>query len=205
MLTILVFLGLVMTLIPVSDAIRQSGLVFLVFAFVAVSIIVALQRRHPAALGLTHLILGRLPESVRVRADAALHSFIEGLQGIGEGTVLIRILAYSVYLWMVIASVFAIGFVACGLPVPLVTGGLTLVTIVAGAVSAPSAPGFIGTFQAGCILALSFFAVDRADAVPYAFVVWAAQWLTQIVLGVVFLLRENISFRDIRAAEEPAP
>jgi uncharacterized protein (TIRG00374 family) len=205
MLTILVFLGLVMMLVPVSDAIRQSGLAFLAFAFLAVSVIVALQRRHPAALALTRWTLGRLPENVRLRADAALQSFIDGLQGIGEGTVLLRILAYSLYLWVVIASVFAIGFVACELPVPLLTGGLALVTIVAGAVSAPSAPGFIGTFQAGCILALSFFGVDRADAVPYAFVVWAAQWLTQIVLGVVFLLRENISFRDVRAAEEPAP
>lgn len=205
MLTILVFLGLVMLLVPVSDAIQQSGLVFLAFAFIAVSIIVALQRRHPAALGLTRWTLGRLPESVRLRADAALQSFIDGLQGIGDGTVLLRILGYSLYLWVVIASVFAVGLVACGLPVPLATGGLTLVTIVAGAVSAPSAPGFIGTFQAGCILALGLFGVDRADAVPYAFVVWAAQWLTQIVLGVVFLLRENISFRDVRAAEEPAP
>jgi len=34
--------------------------------------------------------------------------------------------------------------------------------------------------------------------------VWLAQWLSQIVLGVVFLLRENISFRDIRASEEGA-
>jgi glycosyltransferase 2 family protein len=205
MLTILVFLGLVMTLVPVSDAIRQSGLAFLVFAVVAVSIIVALQRRHPAALALTRWTIAKLPETVRVRADAALHSFIDGLQGIGEGSVLLRILAYSVYLWMVIAGVFAVGFVACDLPIPLFTGGIALVTIVAGAVSAPSAPGFIGTFQAGCILALSFFGVGRAEAVPYAFVVWAAQWLTQIVLGVVFLLRENISFRDVRAAEDPAP
>jgi uncharacterized membrane protein YbhN (UPF0104 family) len=69
-------------------------------------------------------------------------------------------------------------------------------------VSAPSAPGFIGTFQAGCILALGLFGVSRADAVPYAFVVWGAHWLTQIVLGVVFLFRENVSFRDIRAVEE---
>ena len=35
-----------------------------------------------------------------------------------------------------------------------------------------------------------------------AFVVWAVQWLVQIALGVVFLLRENVSFRDIQHAEE---
>lgn len=205
MLTILLFLGMVMYLTPVSDTIQRSGLVFLALAIVAVTVVVALQRQHPAAIGLTRWVLARLPSRVRERADAALHSFIGGLQGIGDGPVLIKIFAYSIYLWMVIASVFAIGFIACDLPVPTISGALALVTVVAGAVSAPSAPGFIGTFQAGCIVALGLFGVSRADAVPYAFVVWAAQWLTQIVLGVVFLLRENVSFRDVRAAEETAP
>lgn len=205
MLTILVFLGLVMCLVPVSNTIRQSGIVFVVFAVIAVGIIVALQRRHPLALGLVRWILARMPPAIRDRAETALQSFIGGLQGIGDGSVLLRILGYSVFLWIVIASIFGIGFLACGLDVPLVSGALALVTVVAGAVSAPSAPGFIGTFQAGCMLALSLFGVSRADAIPYAFVVWGAQWLTQIVLGVVFLLRENISFGDVRAAEETAP
>lgn len=204
MLTILVFLGLVMGFVPVSDTIRQSGLVFLALAVIAVTAIVTLQRQHPMAIGLTRWILGRMPATIRHRADEALQSFIEGLQGIGAGGGIIRILAYSIFLWTVIATVFGIGFLACDLPVPPVSGALALVTVVAGAVSAPSAPGFIGTFQAGCILALGLFGVSRADAVPYAFVVWAAQWLTQVVLGVVFLLRENISFQDVRAAEEPS-
>jgi uncharacterized protein (TIRG00374 family) len=205
MLTILVFLGLVMCLVPVSNTIRQSGIVFLVFAVIAVGSIVALQRRHRLALAAVHWILARMPPTVRDRAGTALQSFIGGLQGIGKGSVLLSILGYSLYLWVVIASVFGLGFLACGLEVPFFSGGLALVTVVAGAVSAPSAPGFIGTFQAGCILALSLFGISRADAIPYAFVVWGAQWLTQIVLGVVFLLRENISFGDVRAAEETAP
>jgi uncharacterized protein (TIRG00374 family) len=202
MLTILVFLGLVMTLVPVSDAIRRSGIVFLVFAIVAVSTVIALQRRQRFAIGIAEWAVQRLPAAIGGRAEHALHSFIDGLQGIGDARTMLGILGYSFYLWSVIASIFALGFIACDLPVPLVTGGLTLVTIVAGAVSAPSAPGFIGTFQAGAILALGLFGIDRADAVPYSFVVWAAQWFGQIVLGVVFLLRENISFRDVASVED---
>lgn len=204
LLTILLFLGLVMCLVPVSDTIRQSGIVFLALAVIAVTAVMTLQRQHPLALGFARWALARMPTGIRERAEAALQSFIGGLQGIGEGSVLVRIFAYSIYLWAVIAAVFGVGFLACDLPVPAVSGSLALVTVVAGAVSAPSAPGFIGTFQAGCILALGLFGVSRADAVPYAFVVWGAQWLTQIVLGVVFVLRENISFRDVRAAEEPS-
>lgn len=205
MLTILVFLGLVMCLVPVSSTIRQSGVVFLVFAVLAVGMVASLQRRHPLALGILQWILDRMPTAIRERAEAALHSFIGGLQGIGTGVTLVRILGYSLFLWIVIASVFGIGFLACGLDVPRVSGALALVTVVAGAVSAPSAPGFIGTFQAGCIVALGLFGISRADAIPYAFVIWAAQWLTQVILGVVFLLRENIRFGDVRVVEEPAP
>jgi glycosyltransferase 2 family protein len=202
MVTILGFLGTIVLLVPVSETIRRSGVAFLAIAVAAVTLVIALQRRHPRALRLMSGAFGLLPAPMRGRADAAMHGFIDGLQGIGGGGALLRIALYSLYLWLVIASVFAIGFIACGLPVPLVTGGLALVTVVAGAVSAPSAPGFIGTFQAGCILALTIFGIDRADAIPYSFVVWATQWLAQIVLGVVFLLRENVSFRDIQASEE---
>jgi glycosyltransferase 2 family protein len=202
MVTILLFLGTVVLLVPVSDTIRRSGIAFLAFAILAISLIVALQRRHAIALRIISGGLALLPATVRARAEKALHGFIDGLQGIGGGGALVRIMCYSLYLWCVIATVFGIGFIACGLPVPFVSGALTLVTVVAGAVSAPSAPGFIGTFQAGCIVALALFGIDRADAVPYSFVVWAVQWLAQIVLGIVFLLRENVSFRDIQATEE---
>jgi glycosyltransferase 2 family protein len=205
MLTILVFLGLVMCLVPVSSTIRQSGIAFVGLAVVVVAMVLALQRRHPAALGFVRGVVSLMPTRVRDRAEEWLESFIGGLQGIGDGPVLWRILAYSVFLWIVIASVFGIGFVACNLDVPVVSGALALVTVVAGAVSAPSAPGFIGTFQAGCVVALGLFGVSHAAAIPYAFVVWGAQWLTQVVLGVVFLLRENVSFGDVRAAKEPTP
>jgi len=201
MLTILLFLAIVVATVPVSDTIRRSGLAFVALAAVAIVLVLALQRRHPLALGLVNGILSRLPAAVRERAEPALHGFIEGLQSIGGGGNLLRIAAYSIYLWLVIASVFGLGFLACGLPVPTVIGALTLVTVVAGAVSAPSAPGFIGTFQAGAVLALALFDVSRADAIPYSFVVWAVQWLTQIILGVVFVLRENISFREIQSVE----
>ncbi len=204
MVTILVLLGSVMLVVPVSDAVRHSGIAFLGLAITAMSLVLALQRRHPLALRMVSAGFRLLPAQLRERADAALHGFIDGLQALGRGAALLGIAFLSLWVWIVIASVYGVGLVACGLPVPPVSGALALVTIVAGAVSAPSAPGFIGTFQAGCLVALALFGVDRAEAIPYSIVVWAAQWLSQIVLGLVFLLRENISFRDIRASEEGA-
>ncbi len=211
MVTILGFLGVVIMLVPVSDAIRRGGMVFVVFALATVPLVLALQRRHPLAMRLVGGMIDLVPASFRDRVRHALDGFIDGLQSIGGAGAFARIALYSVYLWVAIAGVFALGFIACGLPVPPLTGALTLVTVVAGAVSAPSAPGFIGTFQFGCVTALALFGIGEADATPFAIVVWAVQWLTQIVLGVVFLLRENISLRDVQAVEgntvpaEPRP
>lgn len=201
MLTILAFLGVVIAAVPVSDVIRRSGLAFVIVAVVAIVLVLALQRRHSAALGLVEAVLRRLPTAVRERAEPAMQDFIGGLQSVRGGEGFWKIGLYSLYLWLIIASVFGLGFLACGLPVPSVVGSLAMVAVVAGAVSAPSAPGFIGTFQAGCVLALALFGVGRADAIPYAFVIWAVQWLTQVIFGVVFVLRENVSFHEIQSVE----
>lgn len=201
MVTILIFLGVVIALVPISPNIRRGGLAFVVLAATAIPLVVALQRRHPLALRFMGYVFSLLPERLRSSADAGLNGFIDGLQGIQGGMALLRIALYSLYLWTAIASVFAIGFIACGLPVPLVSGSLAMVTVVAGAVSAPSTPGFMGTFQLGCVAALTLFGITKAEAMPYAIVVWAVQWLTQVVLGVVFVLHENVSWREIQAAE----
>ena len=39
--------------------------------------------------------------------------------------------AWSIFLWLVIAAVYGIGFIACGLPVPFGIGAIALVTVVA--------------------------------------------------------------------------
>lgn len=202
MLTILVFLAVVIAVVPVPASIRRGGFVLVISAGLAVTLVLMLQRRHPLALRITRATMALLPRGLRARAESALHDFIEGLQGLGDGSGF-RLAAYSLYLWTVIASVFGVGLLACELHgVPLVRGSLAIVTGVAVAVSAPSAPGFIGTFQVGCVLALGLFGVAEPDAIPYAFVTWAVQWLTQIALGVVFLMRENVSFRDLQHVEE---
>jgi uncharacterized protein (TIRG00374 family) len=102
MLTILLLLGLVMCLVPVSSTIRQSGIAFLVLAIVAVAMVVALQRRNPTASDSFAGCLARMPAKVRDRADAALTASSKGCRASGR-RVLLRILGYSVFVWTVIA------------------------------------------------------------------------------------------------------
>ena len=126
------------------------------------------------------------------------HEFLDGIAPIANPSVLLRALAWSLWIWLVIAVSFALGFEAVGLGIPFLRGGITVSTIVALAVAFPSAPGFVGTFEFGCRLALHDVLGAPADlATGYALLVHATQFLTQVVMGVVFLAREGLRLGDL--------
>ena len=71
--------------------------------------------------------------------------------------------------------------------------------IVAAFVFLPQAPGFVGTWQAGCVLALDLFGVPKDLAVGYSLLTWIVQMAVNVGVGGIFLAREDLSVRQLRA------
>jgi uncharacterized membrane protein YbhN (UPF0104 family) len=67
-------------------------------------------------------------------------------------------------------------------------------------VSLPSAPGFIGVFHAAAAVALGMFGVARAEAVGYALILHAAQFVPITLIGWAFLLREHVTLAEVARA-----
>jgi len=65
--------------------------------------------------------------------------------------------------------------------------------IVAVAVFVPQAPGFIGTWQYGCVLALEMFKVPHDAAVGYSILTWIVQMAVNVGTAGFFLAREDLS------------
>ena len=72
--------------------------------------------------------------------------------------------------------------------------------IIALAVAAPSAPGFIGVYQTACIAAFALFGVNKEIAVAYAIITHAFQYIIFVVYGMVVLVQSDLRLRDIRRA-----
>lgn len=126
------------------------------------------------------------------------HEFVDGMAAIADPATLFRTVVWSLYIWLVIALGFALGFRALGLDVPFLGAGITVTTVVALAVSVPSAPAFVGQFEWGCKVALEqIHGVAGSAAVSYSLLMHAAQFVTQILIGAVFLVREGLSLGDI--------
>ena len=64
-------------------------------------------------------------------------------------------------------------------------------------------PGFVGSVQAGVFVALhTIMGEDPAVAGAFGMVVWAWGLTIQILMGLYFLFRENISWRTLLKIEK---
>ena len=103
---------------------------------------------------------------------------------------------------LVIAGLYVLGFAAFHFSVPMLTGALVLTAVVAIAVSVPSAPGFIGAYQLGCVLGLAIFAIPESEALAYSIVLHITQFVAVIGAGLYSLWTEGISMREVEAVEQ---
>ncbi len=62
----------------------------------------------------------------------------------------------------------------------------------------PATPSNIGVFQAACVAVLSAYHVGHADAFAYGIILQAVEIATAFALGMPALVREGMSWRDLR-------
>jgi hypothetical protein len=210
MLSVLVCLIAVLLLHRVPGELRRAAFVLTGVAAVGLVVLVAMQRNRPRAEAVIAWFTSWLPASVDGRARQLAHSFLSCLDGLADLPTIARVVGYSAYLWGVIALTFLFSFLALHIDVPLAVGSLTMLVTVAAAVSLPQAPGAPGTWQFGCVVPLErIFHVPHDAAVGYSLVTWALQMALNVIVGVIFLLREDLSVgqllrlapRDTPAAE----
>ena len=105
-------------------------------------------------------------------------------------------------MWAVIACTFGLGLLALDLQVPLAAASVSLMIVVAAFVSLPQAPGFVGTWQAGCVFALAFYGVSKDQAIGYSLVTHVTQVVVNVALGVLCLLADHLGLRELVALAE---
>jgi phosphatidyl-myo-inositol alpha-mannosyltransferase len=62
----------------------------------------------------------------------------------------------------------------------------------------PATPSNLGVFQAACVAVLGAYGVGAADALAYGIILQAVEIATAVVMGAPALVKEGISWRDVR-------
>jgi uncharacterized protein (TIRG00374 family) len=127
--------------------------------------------------------------------------FLDGLGAIKDTRALMLVIAWSFAIWLSMALWYQAALWACG-QYPSLWVGMKLNVIIALAVAAPSAPGFVGTYEAGSVVALSVMGpYSREFAMAYSVLTHGFQLVVIIGAGLVLLHYEGLRLRELAAAK----
>jgi phosphatidylinositol alpha-mannosyltransferase len=176
-------------------------------AVIAVPVFVAL-----FVLGVPPLLrVAQRSRSTRIRAGAiAFGGLLRlGRQGLvaftrpryGIPAVGAQLLAWALQWGSCYMVILALGLSSKATPV---TAAAILLAVNVSAVL-PATPSNVGVFQAACLVVLAAYGVGAGQALAYGIILQAIELLTALSLGVPALLREGMTWRDIRRSREERP
>ena len=85
----------------------------------------------------------------------------------------------------------------------MITSAIVLSLTIGIFISLFPTPGFLGAFQAACVVALhEIFGISKAVAASYGIIAWLVAMGSVIVVGLIFVVKDNISFRELSTGRE---
>jgi glycosyltransferase 2 family protein len=187
-----------------QGVLQTGGSLAALGALGALAVLCWLTFRREAALRFFDGLFARFPKKIGGALTGALHSFTLGLGVLRASPAhLLAIAAQSVLVWLLIALGLHWNNRAFGLDLPYRAAFLMLGFLTVG-VAVPT-PGMVGGFHAAYKAALTqVFGIDETTAVAAALASHALTNLPVLVLGLVFLGREGLSWGGVaRLADEP--
>ena len=202
-LVMLLFVFASLPFAPLPPGYALLVTIFSVIFFGALLVFLLLASR-PERMGRAYawLVDRVVPADWRPRVHGLFDRFVEGLQSLRSPRELALIFLSSAVIWLTETTKY--WFVMHAFPFQVSFSVLMLMTAVVNlATTLPSSPGYVGTFDAPGIAVLAAYNVPKAVATGYTLVLHVALWLPITVLGALFMLLEQVGWRDIgRAVEE---
>jgi glycosyltransferase 2 family protein len=150
------------------------------------------------------LIARRVAPRLEARGRDALAAFTQGLSVLKSPKHFLAISGWTVLHWLVNGLAFWICFRAVHVPGSF-AAALFAQGVIAVGVAAPSSPGFVGVFEAGAVVALGVYGIDRASALSWAFAFHIVSYIPITLIGAYYFARLGMSLGELKALEKKEP
>jgi uncharacterized protein (TIRG00374 family) len=161
-------------------------------ACAAAIVVLAAYRDRPLRWALRPL--ARMPFLSGERIDDAGSNLTHGLAGLTSLRVALVAFFWTTVSWVVMAASFWFLTLGFDLDVPPLAGLLVVIAINL-AMILPSSPAAIGVFEAATIVALTAYGISESDALSYALVLHALNFVPYVVVGSLVLHRHAAAVR----------
>jgi len=169
-------------------------------AFIGALVVFLLAAMFPEMVeSFTKVLVYRIiPGRYRETTMGLVHRFLGGLEALRSPRDVLMVFLTSVLIWLLETGKYwlvmhAFPFQVSFFALMLMNGIVNLATTI------PSAPGYIGTFDAPGIAVLEAYGVEKAFAAAYTLVLHVALWVPITALGAYYFLKEGIQWgKDLK-------
>ncbi len=202
-LVMLLFVFIALPTVPGLPAWLQQTVIVASLAFIGALITFLVMAARPVvSRAIYQWLINRFaPDRLKSNLLVLADRFMEGLSSLTSLRDILMVFFTSVLVWLLETVKYwfvmhAFNFTVSFFVLMLMNGVVNLATTL------PSAPGYIGTFDTPGIETLKVFGIDPAVAAAYTLVLHAALWLPITLLGIWYMIRESLSWREFEKAVE---
>jgi len=177
-----------------------KGAVALSCMAAAIMIVMIIGSFAPAfVLNLLNLFLKHFPAKISKKIRTFAEDFLKGAAVLKRPSALFMVIFLTVLVWVSNYFIFA-SYLSLVNVEPSVTRAVAVAVVLALAVAAPSAPGFLGVYQFASILGFAIFGLPREQAIAFGIVTHLYQYLLFLGYGAFAIIGGNVSCADITGA-----
>ncbi|MEW6441755.1 MAG: lysylphosphatidylglycerol synthase transmembrane domain-containing protein [bacterium] len=187
--------------VEVSGYMRTFGVLSLVGVAGIVFFCMLLLLKRDTAFRLVRALTGVLPPRFRSGIEEALESFTAGLGILRDARGIALSILLSALLWTVLCLTYYPFYWAYGIhPLLPLDSVFTLMVVTCVLISIMPTPGYLGPFQFGITFVLAdLYGLERSVAASFSMVNWFVTMGSIFLVGLFFLLRDNLSFSELFA------
>jgi uncharacterized protein (TIRG00374 family) len=172
----------------------------LIFTGIFVFMIMLLYRRE-ATEKFIHSMLKVFPDGIRSKTVGFLDTFINGLGVLGSLKDVMTVFGLSLFAWTVEAFTYWLMGQAMHLQISFLL--ICLIMAVANfAIMMPSTAGGVGPFEFFGVAIMMLFAFQKEQAAAFVFIVHMMILIPIIILGLIFMFTEGLTFKKILSEKE---
>ena len=184
--------------ISIRDLAFQFGIISLALVLVLIAFIYLLTFHNEKAMALVHWLVRPFPEKWQYKLIQMTETFSQGLGVFRNLRALVFIGVATVGVWALIVLQYYPLYWAYDLQDKSATSLILLTVMVCILITVLPTPAFLGSFNAGVLIALhEIMGEAEVATVSFGFVAWGVNFAVIVLGGVYFILHDHISVRKL--------
>jgi uncharacterized protein (TIRG00374 family) len=175
---------------------REGALLAIAFALVGVVFMILLALKPAQSGEVISKVLFFAPQGIKDKIKSTVIKSSRGLEFIKDPRKLTWVFVQTIVLWLFMGLSNYFVFRAFNFDLPL-TASYVLLVVVSISILVPSSPGYVGVYHVGTVWTLTTYGIGKEQALSFALVLHAAQYIPVTLIGFYYLKKEHLSLKKL--------